>query len=383
MGTSKSTRAATTRVSKRCRIPVAVEMVLPVSAWPAIDRQLWESGTAPPGGLRRSRGRYAASLTPCSVRLAAKGYGRFLAIQAANGQLNPDLGPSARVTLESVADFFDALQGAGNVDNTVKGRLFHLRMALRVMVPDADFDWITRPGGVSLDALLLQEPDDEPPPASSAALFKWGMALMADAALPTQEFQKIAFCRAYRDGLIIALFACRAPRLGSLAAMRMGKNLYKLNGDYWVRLQSMIVKNKRELEYSLPPELTSCIDRYLSDIRPVLLDPAVDDAVWGNGDGGAYTYRSIETKINRLTKQKFGRAYGPHMFRDAFASSMAEFDHGNPGLAAVILGITERVVNAHYRKARQIDAGRKLQSNLHQERKNTRAMAQRAFNMRF
>jgi hypothetical protein len=39
-----------------------------------------------------------------------------------------------------------------------------------------------------------------------------------------------------------------------------------------------------------------------------------------------------------------------------------------------MLGITEGVVNEHYRKARQADAARKLQANLREERERARAM---------
>src|ERR1700686_2223411 len=114
------------------------------------------------------------------------------------------------------------------------------------------------------------------------------------------------------------LLACRAPRLGSLAQMRLGKNLYQRNGEYWARLQSMIVKNRRELHYSLPAALTPYIDRYLSEIRPILLDPVATDAVWGNGDGSAYKYRSIGQMIFRQTQAetgiKFDEDFGAHRF---------------------------------------------------------------------
>ena len=57
-------------------------------------------------------------------------------------------------------------------------------------------------------------------------------------------------------------------------------------------------------------------------------------------------------------------------------------DPTNPGFAAVILGITDAVVNEHYRKARQADAARKLQANLRAERERTRATAERTFGLR-
>jgi Phage integrase family len=265
-------------------------------------------------------------------------------------------------------------------------RIFHLRTALHIMAPKVNFDWITRPDDVPLDAILQQEPRDDMFIPDAKLLFDWGLGLMTDQPVPDDAAKRLEACQDYRNGLIIALLACRAPRLGSLAQMRLGKNLYKRNGEYWARLQSMIVKNRRELHYSLPETLTPYIDRYLSEIRPILLDPVATDAVWGNGDGGAYTYRSIQTMIFRQTQAetgtKFDEDFGPHRFRHSFATALAEADPTNPGLAAVILGITEPVVNEHYRKARQADTARKLQANLREERERTRATAERAFGMR-
>jgi len=354
-----------------------IGLVLAQSAWPAIDQQLWETGTVPVTGLRRQR--HADTLKPRSIYAAREGYGRFLAILAERGLLDPAAGPLERVTFESVAEFFDALQDAGNADNTIKARLFHLRMALRIMIPKAEFDWITRPDGYSLDSFLQQEPADDVPLPPASTLFKWGLELMGAEPMREEQCQKLKSCREYRDGLIIALLASRAPRVGSLAQMLIGQNLYMLNGEYWAHLQSMIVKNKRTLEYSFPAELIPYIDRYLAEIRPILLDPKRTNALWGNGNGGSYTYRSIETMIFRRTLKRFGHSFGPHAFRDAFASALATHDPRNPGLAAVILGITEGVVNAHYRKARQADAARKLQADLREERAKTKKFANRDF----
>jgi integrase len=362
----------------------AAGIVTPVTLWPAQDQQLWHQGADPIPGLHLPR--YADTLTPRSIDAAWKSYGRLLHLLAQHGLLDPDAGPAERVTFDTVAFYFDELSAAGNRDNTIKGRLFHLRTALHIMVPKANFDWITRPDDVPLDAILKQEPRDDFFIPDAKLLFEWGLSLMPDQPLPGDSTEQLETCRNYRNGLIIALLACRAPRLGSLAQMRMGKNLYKCNGEYWARLQSMIVKNKRELHYSLPEILTQRIDRYLSEIRPKLLDPAATDAVWGNGDGGAFTYRSIQTMIFRRTQaevgKKFAEAFGPHRFRHAFATALAAADPTNPGLAAVILGITEGVVTEHYRQARQADAARKLQANLQEERERTRAVAERAFGMR-
>jgi integrase len=229
-----------------------------------------------------------------------------------------------------------------------------------------------------LDELLKQIPKDIFVP-SSKTLFEWGLELMTAAPLPAHEFKRLETCRDYRNGLIIALLACRAPRLGSLAQMKLEKNLYKSKGEYWVRLESMIVKNRRELHYSLPAVLTCYIDRYLTEIRPLLLDLASTNAVWGNGDGGAYTYRAIGTMIFRKSAEKFKQSFGAHRFRHSFASTLATLDPKNPGVAAAVLGISEAVLNDHYRRGRQADAALKTQAHLHAERARTQLTADREF----
>ncbi|NNM57536.1 hypothetical protein [Acidocella sp.] len=376
---------ATTKVKTKVQAQVQKSsIVTPVALWPQKDQQCWREGTDPIAGLRRPR--YADTLTPRSIKAAWQSHGRLLHILAEHGLLDPDIGPAARVTFESVALYFDELRAAGNSDNTIKGRMFHLRTGLHIMAPKVSFDWITRPDDVPLDAILKQELRDDLFVPDAKLLFEWGLSMMTDQPLPEDSTERLETCRKFRNGLIIALLACRAPRLGSLSQMRLGKNLYKRNGEYWARLQSMIVKNKRELHYSLPEILTPYLDRYVSEIRSKLLDPVATDAVWGNGDGGAFTYRSIQTMLFRRTQakvgQKFDAAFGPHRFRHAFATALAEADPTNPGLAAVILGITEGVVAAHYRQARQADAARKLQANLAEERERTRHIAERAFGRR-
>jgi hypothetical protein len=357
-------------------------MVMPLNQWPHRDRILWEAGIAPQSGLRRRR-LHAETLQPKSIEHAREGYGRFLAVLADQQILDTNLGPDERVTFETVAVFFNALEAAGNVRNTIKARLFHTRMALRIMTPEVDFNWVTRPEGCALDSLLPQEQKQDKFTPDARTLFAWGLSLMElpdESLWPRLPYKRIKLCRTFRDGLIIGLLACRAPRLGSLAQMRLGSNLYALNQEYWARLESSIVKNKNAIEYSLPAQLTPYIARYVKEIRPQLLDPERTDALWGNGDGGLLTYQAIETMIRRRTARDFEQCFGPHRFRDAFASTLAAADHQNPGLAAVVLGITEGVVHAHYRQARQTDAARKLQKNLREERERTSAIAQRAFN---
>jgi hypothetical protein len=51
----------------------------------------------------------------------------------------------------------------------------------------------------------------------------------------------------------------------------------------------------------------------------------------------------------------------------------------NPGLAAAVLGITEKVVAEHYRKGSQAHAAIALQDHLKTERARTKPVADREF----
>lgn len=370
---AKARGAGTPMVRRATSRPKPQKLVTPVEHWPAQDRDKWNAATHSATGLRKQR--YADVLTPRSIEAAWKSYGRLIHILVQNAALDLSIGPAERITHDAVALYFDELRAAGNCDNTIKGRMFHLRTALHIMAPRQNFDWITRPDGVSLDSILKQVPNDDLFVPPSVRVYQWGVRLMAAEPLPDHPAARLQACRDYRNGLIIALLACRAPRLASLAAMRLDTNLYKRNGEYWVRLQSMIVKNRRELHYSLPPDLSPYIDRYLFEIRPILLDPARTDAVWGSGDGQAFRYRSIQTMLFRQSEAAFGEKFGAHRFRHSFASSLAQADPSNPGLAAVILGISEAVINEHYRKARQTDAALKFQVDLWEERRRTKRAA--------
>ncbi|OYV37138.1 MAG: hypothetical protein B7Z80_13665, partial [Rhodospirillales bacterium 20-64-7] len=308
-------------------------LVMRTHLWPEQDQACWRAGTDPITGWSPRRQRHADTVTPRTIELAAESYGRFCQVLDDDGLLDPDIGPAERVTPITILHFINELRSVGNGNITIKTRLFTIATALHIMAPGEDFSWITRPMGIPLDAFLTATPKEHLFVPRSDVLFEWGLSLMTTAPLPTAKFQRLEACRDYRNGLIIALLACRAPRLGSLAQMRIEKNLCKSNGEYWVHLQSMIVKNKRELHYSLPGALTPYIDRYLAEIRPLLLDPASTDAVWGNGDGGAYTYRSIGTMIFRRSAERFDQSFGAHRFRHALASTLAAANPHNPGLA--------------------------------------------------
>ena len=354
----------------------ALPMVIKLEDWPEGDRRLWEAGqwlhTKP-----RKLG-FGSKLQPVSIRNAMKSYGRYLAVRRDAGDLHPAETPAERVIPHRVSGFVTALREQGNKPNTIKTRLMELSTAVRIMQPETDLAWLTRPGGYSLDSLLPQEPQDFPI-IPSPVLYRWGLGLMDESA--SREVMSFEDDRAFRDGLIIAILACRAPRLRTLAGIRIGQQLKKIGEEFWLCFGKADVKNRKAIEYSLPENLAPYIQKYLDVVRPRMLGLVRTDWLWVIEQRAPFKDIGIATMIERRSLQRFGFAFRPHRFRHYLATTLAEEDPKNPGLAAALLGITEAVVAEHYRRVKQIRVAIQLQKQLADERDRTRLLAEREMNL--
>ncbi|WP_343894386.1 integrase [Craurococcus roseus] len=284
--------------------------------------------------------------------------------------------PAARLTPARVRAYLGALRAAGNANSTIVTRFFELRSALRIMQPEADLRWLVSPKGTPLRVLLPagRRAVDVP---NSAVLYAWGRDMMRDAL--RREHPTVRAAR-YRDGLLIAVLAAVAPRIRTLAATRIGWHLSRHGGCFWLAYTSADVKNRRVIEYPLPPELTSCVERYLEVERPRLLKGRQHDWFWvRRSDGAGMNESDIGSLVRYASKARFGTAFGPHLFRHALATTAARLDASNPGLAAAVLAVSDAVVDAHYNLAKQEHAARDHVRLIDEERRRTRLLAGRLF----
>ena len=60
--------------------------------------------------------------------------------------------------------------------------------------------------------------------------------------------------------------------------------------------------------------------------------------------------------MTKLTRGRFGIAFGPHRFRHAIATTAPMRDPSHPGVAAGLLGISKEVVEQSYNRAGQSQA---------------------------
>ena len=110
-------------------------------AWPGADRACWAAATQS-GDLLLDDGP-AAHLRPGSLDKHADGYGRWLARLDAQGWLEAEDDPAARVTPERVAGYI-AVLGRLNAPRTVLNRVTDLATVLGWLAPEHDGSWLRR-----------------------------------------------------------------------------------------------------------------------------------------------------------------------------------------------------------------------------------------------
>ena len=371
------TKPARARKPKSPRKDRPPPLVLPLEAWPEIDRLIWEEALVPAG--RWQPPKHAQKLTETTLENTRKSYGRALAVMAAHQQLDPSQHPAARITPAFVDLFISYLRQAGNSNNTIKNRIFLIRTAMHMLAAGADFDWLTRPGDISINAIF--EDDISP-------LATMDPALVADAAhrmiLAAHHAKKPADrLRLLRNGLLFGLLAGRAPRVGSIAKMKIGQQLTRRGDGFWIAFARADMKNKRALSYSLPAALNEAMRWYLTEIRARLVTSDDHGFLWVNENGSPFQYSGIG-KMCRVESEKWlDIQMGPHRHRHNLATMMADEAPENPGAAAAVLGIREGVVDGHYAQARERKAHELNQRALKKARDSSRSVAERAFGVTF
>lgn len=323
----------------------------PVAAWPIPDGPLWLAAKQAASGRRLLGRGLAGRLRPATLRSYEEAYGAWIATLAEQGELDEGSIPADRVTPERLDGFVASMAERGNRGITIKGRLLGLYGALRILAPDRDWRWVARPGGASLDSLLDTAPRGRRP-RSARELFDWGMAVLEGASACSSRYEAAI---ALRDGLIIALLAARAMRVGELQRLNLGGRLVRGRGGQSWRMEWVPEDRKAggTLGYAMPEVLVPHLERYLRTARPLLLRGRSTDAVWISLRGGPLAREGLQAIILRRSARRFGgdQAFGPHVFRHALTTSTALDVPETPGLSASILGHGLDVSEKHYNRA--------------------------------
>jgi integrase/recombinase XerD len=334
-----------------------------IDNWPHGDRQLWRAASVPASIL--DEGGAAARCTPSTVRLGLDAYNAWLKHLDRRGDLPTHERPATRITKSRIQAFIEELR-ITLADATIAMRLHHLHRMVQVMDGEGakEVAWLSRLAR-RISTTAKSSRSKTPRLVHSRVLYVLGLSLMElenmEAALTRNSAVR------YRDGLMIAMLACRPLRLGELLALRIDETLRKEGECYVVYLEPHQTKSKRRLQVQYPAALTQFIDFYVARVRSKLTraqEGASDgDLFWLNRRGRAMSRNHVSHRISKLTYVHLGRDISPHLFRDCAATSIAIHDPAHIGISKNVLGhATCRTGEKHYNQADTISAMRRFQS---------------------
>lgn len=346
---------------------------LPFAQWPERYRADRERLTAPPQSLYDDSAA-AAALRPSSRVTYWTAVGCWLGFLGRHGWLGQTEPLTETVTPERLDLFVAEMQARGNKNSYIKTRLACLHAALRLLEPQAAIDFIRHPGGIALDRALPSSPrrvavrDFRELLDRACQLYQEGLA----------KRSSVLGKAAIRDAAILGLLALRAPRVSSLAAIKVGEHLIRREDGYWLWLAEDIVKTETTISYPLDDVLTPILDTYLGEVRPTFGGDATDSLwLWVTGTGlRAGTITGI---VGRRTKAWFGESRGPHWFRKCLTTTVTLESPELALDAAKILGHSPEVSIKHYNMASATAALRRHGSRLAARRRETAGLAARAF----
>jgi site-specific recombinase XerD len=335
---------------------------MPVSAWPAADREIWHAALVP--GDLLDEGGARAGYTEATNSMVAAGYGHWLTWLSRRGQLDPEASSAERIQPQTVAAWVAEMQHRGRASNTILTRLQALHGMAKVLDSGRDWRWLRRiearvhaghvPARSKRDRLV-----------GSADLLESGVQLMDGApALTTDRLRALQF----RDGLIIALLAARPLRLRNLANLELERTLVARGNGWWIDIPGEETKTGQPIDVPWPAALNAALATYLAVYRPILgrlrnrWTRPVGHALWVSTHGSPMGYFALADTIEKRTRTAFGRSVNPNLFRDCAATSIAIEDPAHVRIASQILGhrsvaTTER----YYNQAQTIDAARQYQ----------------------
>lgn len=346
---------------------------LRAAKWPAADRTIWLEATVLSDDLKLPR--YGDALREGSLVTIEKAYGRYLSFLIEAGEFVESEQPAERVTPDRVARYVRHLQEFGYRAQSIYIATSGLRAAVKILAPDIDSLWIWKPNGISA-ASRLREPRKPIEVPDSATLFRWGLELIAEGKEIAAGYNSII---KVRDGLIIAIAACRPIRRHTMGRLTLGQQVVRGPEGWTIRLEEHDMKNKRSTEFSLPPELTEHVDYYLERIRPALMGDGSSDALWIGRGQERMTDQAFSSMVYKRSELRFGKPFGIHHFRHSYATTVISAHPEHPASAASVLAIGARMVEQHYNLGNTVLASRAHYATLEKEREEWAAFAQRRF----
>ena len=171
----------------------------------------------------------------------------------------------------------------------------------------------------------------------------------------------------YQSGLVVALLAARTLRIRNFQAITIGTSLWWDGSRYWLTFNAEETKTRASIDEPLPDDLIPYLEAFLRTWRPILVCQArkysgdvAHRRLWVDRFGRPMKENTLRDLIKRYTRNHFGTAIWPHLFRDCLLTSLAEDQPDLIAISATLLGhVTYATGQAHYNHARMLDASRR------------------------
>ena len=236
--------------------------------------------------------------------------------------------------------------------------------------------YITHPDGIPLRHQLDLTPRDIKPPNLVDLIhlardcFQRGI----------QETSSACRCALIRDAAMQAILCSSPPRRRALGEMRAGVNLQKHGEEWWLLLNHLILKKQRVERHRLNPWTWPIIERFLAVERIELLAGRSCDALWLKRGGLPLAERGVVKRIQWHSEKRFGRGFGPHMYRYAVAIEEARNPSVGPFSPSIKLAHANPNSTITYLREAAVDGVAKRQAATLEELRNiTESLAERSY----
>lgn len=132
--------------------------------------------------------------------------------------------------------------------------------------------------------------------------------------------------------LYVGLSLVWPARVGNLSKIHLTENIIRSGtgrkARMFIHFDAAMVKNHKDLEAELPPDVAHLVDLFIYRYRPKLIQ-APSDFLFPHRDGGPRHRGVIWGAVTRLTERYVGAPVNPHLFRHLAAHFFLKAHPGN------------------------------------------------------
>jgi hypothetical protein len=237
---------------------------------------------------------------------------------------------------------------------SVAAEIGHLVLAVSAMAPEVDWKWLRR--WQYQYQKRAQSRDKRQKLVHPRRLIDLGLLLM-DGAEGLPNYKKAA--RQFRDGLLIALLAARPLRRRAFSSLCLDRHVHRVGLRFVLAIDADDTKTGQGYDFELPELLAPYFTRYLANYRLRFPQAAAEQALWLSSKGGQLGAQAIYDLVCRRTREAFGFAINPHMFRDIAATAIARDAPEQVAIARDLLTHAKLDTTVrYYTHSQTIEAGR-------------------------